>query len=138
MTLAPLGHPHFLEALSLPVHHRAFFAPFRNTSQLMVLHPFDEMIVSISASQRMPYILKLFEGSLLVPVLKMSQVNLAWELGSLAWEPWGVFFRTAWELCLGAWSWKPCLITLLDNLFSGTFQNAHLSCSDLLRDLCYG
>mmetsp|Transcript_19328 Transcript_19328/g.42686 ORF Transcript_19328/g.42686 Transcript_19328/m.42686 type:complete len:91 (+) Transcript_19328:131-403(+) len=68
MTFAPLGHPHFLEALSLPVHHQASDA-IHNTSQLMVLHPFDEMIVSISASQRMPYILKLFEGSLLVPVL---------------------------------------------------------------------
>jgi len=108
MTFAPLGHPHFLEALSLPVHHQASDA-IHNTSQLMVLHPFDEMIVSISASQRMPYILKLFEGSLLVPVLKMSQVNLAWELGSLAWEPWGVFFRTA---LLGGL----VLETLLDNL----------------------
>ena len=101
MTFAPLGHPHFLEALSLPVHHQASDA-IHNTSQLMVLHPFDEMIVSISASQRMPYILKLFEGSLLVPVLKMSQVNLAW-------EPWGVFFRTA---LLGGL----VLETLLDNL----------------------
>ena len=72
-----------------------------NISQLMVLHPFDEMIVSISASQRMPYILKLFEGSLLVPVLKMWQVNLG-DLGAWLGNPGGpVLGHCAWEPSLG-------------------------------------